>query len=77
MNRWNIFDRKLHIKRVNEKSFRTFIGVYFLFKNDLLLYQFTERVTKLTVIIIVRYNCYQLHTNVIEYPPLKVKSVHK
>jgi regulator of sirC expression with transglutaminase-like and TPR domain len=29
---------------------------------SLLLYQFTKRVTKLTVIIIVGYHCYQLHT---------------
>jgi hypothetical protein len=29
---------------------------------SLLLYQFTKRVIKLTVIIIVRYHCYQLHT---------------
>jgi hypothetical protein len=29
---------------------------------SLLLYQFTKRVIKLTVIIIVGYNCYQLHT---------------
>jgi hypothetical protein len=29
---------------------------------SLLFYQFTERVIKLTVIIIVRYHCYQLHT---------------
>jgi hypothetical protein len=27
-----------------------------------LLYQFTKRVIKLTVIIIVGYHCYQLHT---------------
>jgi hypothetical protein len=29
---------------------------------SLLLYQFTKRVTKLTVIIIVGYHCYQHHT---------------
>jgi hypothetical protein len=29
---------------------------------SLLVYQFTERVTKLTVIIIVGYYCYELHT---------------
>jgi hypothetical protein len=29
---------------------------------SLSLYQFTKRVTKLTVIIIVGYHCYQLHT---------------
>jgi hypothetical protein len=29
---------------------------------SLLLYQFTERVTKLTVIITVEYHCYQPHT---------------
>jgi hypothetical protein len=28
----------------------------------LLLYQFTKRVTKLTVIIIMGYHCYQFHT---------------
>jgi hypothetical protein len=28
---------------------------------SLLLYQFTKRVTKLTVIIIIGYHCYQLH----------------
>jgi hypothetical protein len=28
----------------------------------LLLYKFTKRVTKLTVVIIVGYHCYQLHT---------------
>jgi hypothetical protein len=32
-----------------------------------LLYQFTKRVIKLTVIIIVGYHCYQLHTNVKYY----------
>jgi hypothetical protein len=31
-------------------------------KEYLLFYQFTKRVTKLTVIIIVGYHCYQLHT---------------
>jgi hypothetical protein len=30
---------------------------------SLLLYQFTKGVLKLTVIIIVGYHCYQLHTN--------------
>jgi hypothetical protein len=29
---------------------------------SILLYQFTKRVTKLAVIIIVGYHCYQLHT---------------
>jgi hypothetical protein len=29
---------------------------------SLLLYQFTKRVIKLTVVIIVGYHCYQLHT---------------
>jgi hypothetical protein len=29
---------------------------------SLLLYQFTKRVIKLTVIIIMGYHCYQLHT---------------
>jgi hypothetical protein len=33
---------------------------------SLLLYQFTKRVTKLTVIIIVGCHCYQHHTNCIE-----------
>jgi hypothetical protein len=28
---------------------------------SLLLYQFTKRVVKLTVVIIVGYHCYQLH----------------
>jgi hypothetical protein len=37
-----------------------------------LFYHFTKRVTKQTVIIIVGYYCYQLHTNVINCPPLKV-----
>jgi hypothetical protein len=32
---------------------------------------------KTDLIIIVGYHCYQLHTNVIEYPALKVKSVHR
>jgi hypothetical protein len=32
-----------------------------------LLYQFAQRVTKLTVIVIAEYHYYQLHTNVIEY----------
>jgi hypothetical protein len=31
-------------------------------ERSLLLYQFTKRVTKLTVIIIVRFHCYQLYT---------------
>jgi hypothetical protein len=39
---------------------------------SLLLYQFTERVTKLTVRIITAINIIQ---NIIEYPPLKVKSL--
>jgi hypothetical protein len=30
--------------------------------SSLLLYQFTRRVIKLTVVIILGYNCYQLHT---------------
>jgi hypothetical protein len=35
---------------------------YLISGRSLLLYQFTKRVTKLTVIIIVGYHCYQLHT---------------
>jgi hypothetical protein len=31
-------------------------------KRSLLLYQFTKRAIKLTVVIIVGYHCYQLHT---------------
>jgi hypothetical protein len=31
-------------------------------RRSLLLYQFTKRVIKLTVIVIVLYHCYQLHT---------------
>jgi hypothetical protein len=38
-----------------------------------LFYQFIRRVIKLTVVIIVGYHCYQLHTKL--YPPLKVKSI--
>jgi hypothetical protein len=44
---------------------------------SLLLYQFTKRVTKLAVIIIVGYHCSQLHTKFFEYPLLKVKSIHR
>jgi hypothetical protein len=38
-----------------------------------------KRMVKLTLIIIVGYHCCQLHTYFIfiEYPPLKVKSVHR
>jgi hypothetical protein len=32
---------------------------------SLVLYQFTKRVTKLTVIIIVGYHCYQYHTKML------------
>jgi hypothetical protein len=42
----------------------------------LLLYQFTRRAIKPTVIIIVGYHCYQIHTNFIQYP-LKIKSIHR
>jgi hypothetical protein len=35
---------------------------YLINGRSLLLYQFTKRVIKLTVIIIVGYHCYQLHT---------------
>jgi hypothetical protein len=31
----------------------------------LLMYQFTRRPIKLTVLIIVEYHCYQLHTNIL------------
>jgi hypothetical protein len=34
-----------------------------------------KNVTKLTVIIIVGYRCYQLNKIFIEYPPVKVMSV--
>jgi hypothetical protein len=39
--------------------------------SSLILYQFTNRVIKLTVVIIVGYHCYQLHTK------LKVKSIYR
>jgi hypothetical protein len=42
-----------------------------------LLYQFTKRVTKLTVIIIMGYHCYQFHIKFYRIPSLKVKSVHR
>jgi hypothetical protein len=41
-----------------------------------LLHQFTRRAIKLTVVIIVEYHCYQLHTNFIEYPSIKVKYIY-
>jgi hypothetical protein len=41
---------------------------------SLLLHQFTRWVIKLTVVIIVGYHCYQLHT---KYYSLKVKSIHR
>jgi hypothetical protein len=44
---------------------------------SLLLYQFTKRVMKLTVIIIVGYHAINFIQNVMEYPPLKVKSIHR
>jgi hypothetical protein len=31
-------------------------------RSSILLYQFTRKVIKLTVVIIVGYHCYQLHT---------------
>jgi hypothetical protein len=43
---------------------------------SLLLYQFTRKVMKLTVAIIVRYRCYQLPAKYIQYPSLKVMSIH-
>jgi hypothetical protein len=47
-------------------------------QRSLLLYQFTKRVAKLTVIIIVGYHCYQLHTKFYRIsPPFQVKSVHR
>jgi hypothetical protein len=33
-----------------------------VWNKNLLLYQFTKRMTKLIVIIIMEYHCYQLHT---------------
>jgi hypothetical protein len=42
-----------------------------------LLYESTKGLTKLTVIIIVGYHCFQLHTKVYQYPPLKLKSVYR
>jgi hypothetical protein len=39
--------------------------------------QFARRVTKLSVVIIVKNHCYQLHTNYIQYSSLKVKSIHR
>jgi hypothetical protein len=44
---------------------------------SLLLYQFTRRVIKLTVAIIVGYHCYQLHTKCIQYASLMVKSIYR
>jgi hypothetical protein len=44
---------------------------------SLLLHQFTKRMLKLTVIIIMRYQWYQLRTECYRYPLLKVKSVHR
>jgi hypothetical protein len=44
-------------------------------KGNLLFYQFTGRVMKLTVVIIVRYRCYQFHTKIFPYTSLKVKSI--
>jgi hypothetical protein len=35
---------------------------------SILLYQFTKRVTKLTVLIILGYHCYQLHTKYYKIP---------
>jgi hypothetical protein len=43
---------------------------------SLLLYQFTRRVIKPTVVIIMRYHCYQLHKNFIQYSSLKIKSIY-
>jgi hypothetical protein len=40
------------------------------------LYQFTKRAIKLTVVIIMGYYCYQLQTKLYQYSPLKVKSIH-
>jgi hypothetical protein len=40
-----------------------------------LLYQFTKRAIRLTVIIIVRYHCNQLHTKC--YHSQKVKSIYR
>jgi hypothetical protein len=35
---------------------------YLISGRSILLYQFTKRLTKLTVIVIVEHHCYQLHT---------------
>jgi hypothetical protein len=43
---------------------------------SLLLYQYTTRAIKLTVVIIVGYYCYQLHTISFQYPSLKLESMH-
>jgi hypothetical protein len=37
---------------------------------------FRKKGGKLTVIIIVGYHCYQLHTKFIKYPSFMVKSIH-
>jgi hypothetical protein len=43
-------------------------------RKSLLLYQFTERVIKLTIIV-MPCHCYQLHTKL--YPIFSVKSIHR
>jgi hypothetical protein len=44
---------------------------------SLLLYHYTKSGIKPTVLIIVRYHSYQLHTDCIQCPSVKVKSVHR
>jgi hypothetical protein len=43
---------------------------------SLLLYQFTRRVIKLTVVIIVGYHCYQFHTKFYQIS-LDLTSIHR
>jgi hypothetical protein len=36
-----------------------------------------KKVEKTTAVIIIGYHCYQLHTNFIKYPSLKVKPIYR
>jgi hypothetical protein len=67
------------MKHYGLRSINSLLIVFGIRKNclisgrSLLLYQFTRRAIKLTIVIIMGCHCFQLHTKF--YPSLKVKSI--
>jgi hypothetical protein len=57
-----LLSRSIVLKKIKIPGFVVYFQTEQLLNKTLLLYQFTKMVTKLNVIIIMEYHCYQLHT---------------